>query len=265
MPTRPFWNSCLVRVCFLGFVYSSSSLLVSYSHLSPTTSNSTCHIGRRLTSIKFRCKIDVHWFNKFVWPIRTGCILQPWKWLEISKCQRTITTHQRSRSALLATNSHSFTSSFPYFLETLCPYFEKYGRTSKLPADFCTNTVKYGWAGRSALQSLCYGNHSERNTSLLSSHTPDSTDWRNEWYTLTPQTQIANLEISEPQISHSCVYSLGTWFLAAAGLLNWMLEATPGTSIPGLRFMPPSPESFPQRLFFLRSTLLLLLSVDTEI
>ena len=65
MPTRPFLNGCLVGVCFLGFVHSSSSSSVSCSHLSPTASNSNqpC-IGRWLTSVKFRCKIDVHWFNK---------------------------------------------------------------------------------------------------------------------------------------------------------------------------------------------------------
>ena len=41
MPTHPFLNHCcLVRVCFLGFMHSSSSLSVSCSHLSPTASNS---------------------------------------------------------------------------------------------------------------------------------------------------------------------------------------------------------------------------------
>ena len=30
-------------------------------------------------------------------------------------------------------------------------YFEKYARTSALPADFHTNVVKYGWAGRSVI------------------------------------------------------------------------------------------------------------------
>ena len=41
----------------------------------------THHIRRCLISIKFRCKVDVHWFNKLFWPIRTGHILQPRKWL----------------------------------------------------------------------------------------------------------------------------------------------------------------------------------------
>ena len=40
-----------------------------------------------------------------------------------------------------------FTSRFPYFLDTLCPYFEKYGHASILPADFRTNMGKYGQAG----------------------------------------------------------------------------------------------------------------------
>ena len=51
--------------------------------------------------------------------------------------------------APLATNSHLFTSRFPYFLENLCLYFEKYGRTSVLLADFRTNIVKYKQVGRS--------------------------------------------------------------------------------------------------------------------
>ena len=41
MPMRPFLNGCcLVRVCFLGFVHSSSSLSVSCSQLSLTASKS---------------------------------------------------------------------------------------------------------------------------------------------------------------------------------------------------------------------------------
>ena len=97
MPTCPFLNSCcLVGVCFLGFVPSSSSS-VSWSHLSPTASHSNPPYKIWLTSIKFQCKVDVHWFNKLFWPIRTGRIFQPWKWLEVCKCQRTITPHQRSK------------------------------------------------------------------------------------------------------------------------------------------------------------------------
>ena len=45
MPTRPFLNvCCLVRVCFLGFMHSSSSLLVLSSHLSPTALIQTRHV-----------------------------------------------------------------------------------------------------------------------------------------------------------------------------------------------------------------------------
>ena len=41
MSMYSFLNGCcLVGVCFLGFVHSSSSLLVLYSHLSPTALNS---------------------------------------------------------------------------------------------------------------------------------------------------------------------------------------------------------------------------------
>ena len=40
MPACPFLNvCCLVRVCFLGFMHSSSSSSVSHSYLSPTFSN----------------------------------------------------------------------------------------------------------------------------------------------------------------------------------------------------------------------------------
>ena len=56
----------------------------------------THHIGRWPTSIEFRCKVDIHWLKKLFWPIRTGCILQSRKWLEIWTRQLTITPHQRS-------------------------------------------------------------------------------------------------------------------------------------------------------------------------
>ena len=44
--------------------------------------------------VKFRCKVDVNWFNKLVWPVRIGHILQPQKWLEICNFQQTLTPHQ---------------------------------------------------------------------------------------------------------------------------------------------------------------------------
>ena len=54
MPMRPFLKGCLIRVCFLGFVHSSSSSPVSCNHLSPTASDSNPpYIRRWLTSIKF--------------------------------------------------------------------------------------------------------------------------------------------------------------------------------------------------------------------
>ena len=151
MLTHPFLNvCCLVGVCFLGFVHSSSSSLVSCSHLSPTASNSNLPcIGRWLTSVKLRCKVDVHWFNKIFGPIRTSHILLPQKWLEICKCQWTLTPHQRTTIDFAGNKLKSFTSRFPYSLETLCPYFEKYECISVLLANFRTNTGKYGRVGRS--------------------------------------------------------------------------------------------------------------------
>ena len=115
IPTRLFLNSCcLVGACFLGFMHSSSSSSVSCSHVSPTASNSNPPCTRRgLTLVKFRCKVDVHWYNKLYGPIRTGHILQPWKWLEICKCQRTITPHQGTMIGFTGNKLASFTSRFP--------------------------------------------------------------------------------------------------------------------------------------------------------
>ena len=56
------------------------------------------------------------------------------------------------RSTLPATNLCSLAWRFPYYLETLCLYFEKFARTSILPADFCTNTDKYGQVGMSGVR-----------------------------------------------------------------------------------------------------------------
>ena len=63
------------------------------------------------------------------------------------KCQREITPHQCSTISFAGNKLTSFTSWYPYFLETLCPYYEKYGRTSVLSADFHTNTGKNGRVG----------------------------------------------------------------------------------------------------------------------
>ena len=84
----------------------------------------TRHIGRWLTSVKFWCKVDIHWFNKLFWPIRTGCILQPRKWLEKWKRQPTITPHQGSTISFAGNKLTSFMSRFPYFLETVSVFWE---------------------------------------------------------------------------------------------------------------------------------------------
>ena len=80
------------------------------SHLSPTASNlpylKTANPCKALTA-----KSTFTGLKPF-WPIRTCCILQSQKWLEIC------------------------TSRIPYFLE--CPYLEKCTRTSVLPANFRT-------------------------------------------------------------------------------------------------------------------------------
>ena len=137
---------------WLEFVFLVSCILPPLRRFRAATYHwqlQTRHIGKRLTSVKFWCKVDVHRFNKLFWSIRTGCILQAQKWLEIYKCQRTITPHQHSTISFAGNKLASFTLRFPYFLETLCPCFEKYGHTSVLPADFCTNTDKYRQTGRS--------------------------------------------------------------------------------------------------------------------
>ena len=54
MPTHPFLNGCcLVDVCFLSFVHSSSSSSVSWSYLSPTASDSNLPY-RKMANI---CKV----------------------------------------------------------------------------------------------------------------------------------------------------------------------------------------------------------------
>ena len=139
IPTRPFSNiCCLVRDCFLGFVNSSSSSSVSSSHLSPTALNPP-----------YWKMANFHKVSMFIGLTnRTSCILQVWKWLEICKCKRTITPHQHFTLGFAGNKLVLFTSRFPYFLETQCPYFEKYRRTSVLPANFRTIRGKYGQVGR---------------------------------------------------------------------------------------------------------------------
>ena len=147
MMSRP--NSCcLVGVCFLGFVHSYSSSSFSCSHLSPTASNSN---PLYLKMADFRKALNAK--SKF-----TGlkiCLTNQGRpytsalEMEMSMNDNSINAQQ---SASLAMNSHSFTLQFPYFLETLCPYVEKYGCTTILRADFRTNTVKYGQAGSNFAQ-----------------------------------------------------------------------------------------------------------------
>ena len=77
MPTHPFLNGCcLVRVYFLGLC-----ILPPLCRFRAVTYHQQLririrHIRRWLPSIKFRCKVNVHWFNKLFWPIRTGRTLQ---------------------------------------------------------------------------------------------------------------------------------------------------------------------------------------------
>ena len=114
----------------------------------------TRHTGRWLTFVKFRCKVVVHWFNRLFWPIRISRILQPRRWLEICKCQWTITVHQCSSNGF-AGNELAFVHVLISILSgNSVPYFEKYGCTSTLLADFRTNAVKYGWVGRSVSETI---------------------------------------------------------------------------------------------------------------
>ena len=88
-------------VVWSEFVFLVTCILPPLRHFLAATYHrrrwiQTRHIGRWLTSVKFWCKVDVHWFNKLFWPIRTDCTLQPRKWLEKCKWQQTITPHQCS-------------------------------------------------------------------------------------------------------------------------------------------------------------------------
>ena len=60
-----------------------------------------------------------------------------------------IQTHYKSSTLLTLGRFILFTSA-QVILEQR-PYFEKYPRTPILPADFCTNMIKYGWVGRSVM------------------------------------------------------------------------------------------------------------------
>ena len=87
----------------------------------------------------------------------------------IRKHQQTIKLYEPSAIDCVSNElAHSFTSWFPYFLETFCPYFEKCARISILLANFQTNMVKYRQVGRSV-------------TVLLSSHLSNIIKY---WYSL---------------------------------------------------------------------------------
>ena len=60
-----------------------------------------------------------------------------------------IQTHYKSSTLLTLGRFILFTSA-QVILEQR-PYFEKHPRTPILPADFCTNMIKYGWVGRSVM------------------------------------------------------------------------------------------------------------------
>ena len=75
------------------------------------------------------------------------------------------------------------------------PYFEKYMRTSTLPAHFCTNTVKYGWVGRSAKKSKTevmvlhhkvapHVAHIYKHNWLHNSRVPDQNSVSQAWFTV---------------------------------------------------------------------------------
>ena len=121
MPTCPFFNSCYqVRICFLGFMPSYSSSSLSCSHL-PTASK---------PNPPYLKKADFHnALNAKLMFIGIKICLTNQDLLYISAPEMAwnmqTSTNNNSihaqQSASLATNSHSFTSQFPYFLETLCP------------------------------------------------------------------------------------------------------------------------------------------------
>ena len=57
-----------LRAFFLLFVGFVQPLITDSFKFKP---------ARWLTYVQFRCEVDVHWFNKLFWPIRTGHKLQP--------------------------------------------------------------------------------------------------------------------------------------------------------------------------------------------
>ena len=77
----------------------------------------THHIWRRLTSIKLQMQSQCSMVKSLSWPVRNSRTLQPpemaWN-MQMLTNNNSINAH---RSTLLATNLHSFTWQFPYFLK----------------------------------------------------------------------------------------------------------------------------------------------------
>ena len=144
----PFMNGCsLVEACSLGFVHSSSSLLVLCSHLSATASNSNLPY---LEMANFHKALNAKLM--FI-GLKTFLTDQDWPYTSAPEMASNMQVSTYD-NFINAPRLHSFMSRFPNFLETLCLYFEKYVHTSVLLADFCINRVKYGRVGRSAIDNV---------------------------------------------------------------------------------------------------------------
>ena len=142
---------CLVGVCFPWF-RASCLLFVGFVQLLITDSIELKNPPYRKMA-NFRkvlmqswCSLVQHTFLTDLDWLYTSAPEMAWNMQMSTNDNSPINVLQ---SASLATNSHLFMLRFPYFLETLCLYFEKYGRTSVLTSDFHTNMVKYRQVGRS--------------------------------------------------------------------------------------------------------------------
>ena len=134
--------------------------LIFYADAPPTNQNKTeskvnfsiIHLVRTVCELTSSI-IQTHYTRTtlFCLHLRKSFSIKDLKWLEICKCQRTITPHQCSRSFRWQQTRICSRHDFRTFWKLLCPYFEKYGCTSVLLADFRTNTVKYGRVGMSVI------------------------------------------------------------------------------------------------------------------
>ena len=171
-PTCHFLNSCcLIGACFHGFLHSSSSSALC-SHLSLTVNSNLPYLKMTNFRKALNAKLMFIGLKKFLTNQDRPYISVP----EMTKNMQMSTNDNSTntqRSCLLAANSLLFTLRFLYFLESLCPYFKKYARTSILPNNFHTNTVKYGWAGRSAITTNTSSmNTTNNNTNNSNNHIP---------------------------------------------------------------------------------------------